>query len=285
MAAFREQRDRDSTQFLREMAGYFAGFRAGPANTYRRLFVLLRELSVPATWVTTNYDLLIEYAAGFEKQLLAYHGRPVPDGNVPLLKIHGSCHFLPDTGTNRLSGVTFANNGSNLEAPIKIAKSADEVLAFCRDNDSFAPAVALYAPGKKVLFCPSAVKQQQDAWLSELSQANAVFIIGLRVLPEDDHIWGALAKASAPLHYVGYEPDEFSSWARSCSRNETYVLAKDFSHSLTAIRHSIGRLYRSRDGCLTNAEADKGAIESCSLREHSYMIPLQLSKGVRQQHG
>ena len=31
---------------------------------------------------------------------------------------------------------------------------------------------------------------------------------------------------------------------------------------------------------LTNAEADKGPIETCSLREHYYLIPLQLSWGV-----
>lgn len=236
MAAFREVRDEDSTAFLRQMAEYFVQFAAGPRNLYRELISITKASKRSTTLVTTNYDLLIEQVITEAGLLVAYHGRPVPESNVPLLKIHGSCHFLPDLGSNRITGAIFSGNGANVETRIKIARSRAEVSAFCRTEDSLAPAIALYAPGKKVLFSPSAVAEQQREWHRELARADILYSIGLRVVIDDDHIWGALASSTARIEYVGFEPDEFQSWAGAVSRKNAHVLAKDFASALPLIR-------------------------------------------------
>lgn len=236
MATFREERDADSTAFLREMAAYFARFEPGPENHYHRFAQIIRESRRRAVVVTTNYDLLIEQAICAGGQLITYGPPPVPPNNVSLLKIHGSANFLPDLGTNTITGCTFVNCGANVEAPVRIAQSTWEVLQFCEKEDSLAPAIALYAPGKRVLFSPGFVQKQLEAWRHEAARASVIYVIGLRVLPDDDHIWGVLASVRARLEYVGREPHEFNEWAASVNRKDAHALEESFEASLPVIR-------------------------------------------------
>lgn len=235
MAAFREERDSDSTAFLREMAAYLAEFAPGPRNLYHRLIQIVRKSHRQTVLATTNYDLLLEQAITQAGLMTAYSGRPVPQNNISVLKIHGSSNFLPDLGTNRIIGAKFAGNGANVEAPIAIAQSIQEIRAFCSKEDSLAPAIAVYAPGKAVLFCPSFVQDQQRQWVSEVERATVVYVIGLRVIRHDDHIWRVLASSKARLHYVGLEPHEFQEWAAEARRRNTNVLGGTLEKALPLI--------------------------------------------------
>jgi len=192
--------------------------------------------------VTTNYDLLIEHAIIKSDLLVSYGGLPAQEMNVPVLKIHGSCNFLPDLMPNQISGIGFdlsqSEGGSILEAGIKVARSAKEIIDFCNNEDSIAPAIAMYSPSKNVLFCPKFVKYQQQEWLNSLRSTSRIYIIGLRVHLVDDHIWGPLSKGKTPIYYVGFEPDEFLEWARCNNRKHAYVLSETFESALPKIaRH------------------------------------------------
>ncbi len=239
MDRFFEERNTDVTQFLREMAEYFCQFEPLDNNHYCDLLSILGGDKKKATFVTTNYDLLIERAAMLQGLLVSYSGLPVPHGNIPVIKMHGSCNFLPDLSGGSIRGVKFdisgSNGGSILNTGVKLARSTQEILKFCKNEDSLAPALAMYSPDKRVLFCKSFIEEQQKSWREAVKKATKIYVIGLKVHPVDDHIWGVLLGSSAPLYYVGGEPDEIKSWAFENKREKVYHIADKFDESLPII--------------------------------------------------
>lgn len=241
MDIFFEERNSDVTQFLREMAEYFSQFEPLDNNHYCELLEILDGDRKKATFVTTNYDLLIEFAIMKHNLLVSYSGLPVSKGNIPVLKIHGSCNFLPDMGGMSFKGIKFQidANGSEyspiLDAGIRIARSKAEILTFCRNEDSIGPALAMYSPDKRVLYCKPFVEQQLNHWRNEVKKAKRIYVIGLKVHPVDEHIWGVLAKSKVPLYYVGGEPSDFYGWAKEHNRKNVYHIANKFNESLPVI--------------------------------------------------
>lgn len=244
MVRFWQERNTETTALLREMAQYFVQFEPMPNNCYAQLLHVLGGTRKKAVLATTNYDLLIEHAICKAGLLICYAGFPVASRNIPVLKIHGSCNFLPDLGSSRFSGISFdlsgAESASALESGVRVATSAREVEEFCAKQDSIAPALAMYAPSKRVLYCPSFVQAQQAAWTAATTEAKRIFVIGLRVHPVDDHIWGALSVSTCPLYYVGLESEEFSQWAADCGRNNAFTLARTFAEALPGIARKVG---------------------------------------------
>lgn len=175
MAEFRRAREVETTAFQRDLAKYFATFSPGNNNHYITLIRTLGEIKRPSVLATLNYDLLLEIAICRTGNTVSYSGLPVPGGNVPVLKLHGSCNFLPDLAPRQFQGIGFdlsaAPGASVLSAPIRVA-DAPEVIEFCAREDSIAPAIALYAKGKGVMYCPDFVRQQQDQWRKEIKQAS-----------------------------------------------------------------------------------------------------------------
>lgn len=245
MDAFWLTRNTSTTELLREMARYFVQFEPLPGNCYLELFSILGGTRKKAVFATTNYDLLIEHAICQSGLLIAYTGLPVSARNVPVLKIHGSCNFLPNLKPRQISGIAFdlseSKGGAILETGVRVAKSAQEVLQFCDTEDSVAPALAMYSPSKQVLFCRGFVQEQQDALLHALNEAARVYVIGLRVHVIDEHIWGPLSKSKVPLYYVGFEPEDFASWVTSNKRSNAYVLSDSFRNALPKIALQHGR--------------------------------------------
>jgi hypothetical protein len=141
---------------------------------------------------------------------------------------------VPDVGTNVITGNI---SGSNpfVEAPVKVLWRMSDIPQYLKTQKALAPAIAVYAPGKKVLFCPKFVIDQQRQWAAQVASASRIYIIGLRVMPEDDHIWGELAKSRAHLCYVGLEPEEFNTWGRAQRRPNISNLASTFEAALPHI--------------------------------------------------
>jgi len=233
MAAFRVQRDVDTTAFIREMAQFLVTFRPGPGNFYTTLFRRLgNRLGSSVVIATTNYDLLIELALAAAGRRIKYAIGGEPGPGVPLLKIHGSANFVLDTGV-KMIGVKFANNAVNVDAPVRAA-NLHELEHYFQTEDSTAPAMALYAKGKAVLFGPGAVKQQLDEFHASIERAARIFVIGLRVNEEDTHIWTNLAATKAPVYYVSPERDRYAAWSRHC-RGKRYHLAETFAEAVRLI--------------------------------------------------
>jgi hypothetical protein len=248
MDRFFAERNSDVTPFLREMAEYFCKFEPLEGNIYVELIKILGGDRKKATFVTTNYDLLIELAAMHHGMLITYGGLPAPKNNLPVLKIHGSCNFLPDLGGVSIRGISFdisgSKGGSILNAGIKVAGSAAEVLRFCKEEDAIGPALAMYSPDKRVLYCKPFVEEQQNAWKAEVAKANRIYVIGLKVHPVDDHIWGVLAKSKSDIYYVGGESDEFTSWAKDKGVKNCFPIASKFDEALPIIARHLNSKWK-----------------------------------------
>lgn len=239
MDRFWEERNTDTTELLRDMARYFVQFEPLAGNSYLKLMTILGGTKKKAVMVTTNYDLMIEHAINKAGCFVTYGGFPVRKKNVPVLKIHGSCNFLPNVTPNQFDNISFdmghSPNGSIIEVGVTPNASPREIIEFCDRENSVAPALAMYSPSKRVLYGKNFVDAQQQSWLHALSQASRIYVIGLRVHLVDGHIWGPLAKARAPIHYVGREPDAFTAWADNANRKAAYVLANSFEDALPGI--------------------------------------------------
>jgi len=96
-------------------------------------------------------------------------------------------------------GLNASRNGrADVQAPIRHL-DRDETLYRCANDDSFAPAIAMYAEGKAVKISPDYVEAQQSQWQSAVASASRVFISGARVNMADTHVWDSLAKTKAPV--------------------------------------------------------------------------------------
>ncbi len=229
-----------TSELLRDMARFFSVFEPSEGNLYMALIAALGGTRKKAIFATTNYDLLIEHAIVRSGLLISYGGLSAAPRNISVLKIHGSCNFLPDMGTVRIRGIAFdlsqAGVGAAvLNAPIRVARSTKEILQFCATEDAIGPALAMYHPSKRVLYSTAFVKGQQDAFLSSVKSASRIYLIGLRVHAVDEHIWQPLAAAKSPLFYVGREPDDFHQWARENRRKTAFSIANSFSEALPLI--------------------------------------------------
>lgn len=239
MDRFWLEKNTHTPAFLREMACFFAPFEPLPGNSYLKLIKLLGGTRKKAVMVTTNYDLMIEHAISKSGCLVSYRGFPVPEQNVPVLKIHGSCNFLPNVPLGNIKGLVCdlskTPEMSIMDVDIRPAFNAQEIIDFCKSEDSYAPALAMYSPSKHVLYGKKYVEAQKNYWLEELSRVSRIYVIGLRVHLVDKHIWEPLAKSKVPIHYVGLEPDEFTEWAKNNNRQSSFVLANSFEDALPKI--------------------------------------------------
>lgn len=239
MLAFYQDRPGEVSGLLREIAQYFAKFAPGPENYYTQVMRWAAKGRSQAVIVTTNYDLLIELAINSVGKLVTYGPRPVASDNIPVLKIHGSANFLPALAPRQITGLSIVvpEGSSAVDAPVRPARSAAEVIHFCRSEDVLAPAVACYMRGKPILYCPTFVREQQSAFRNEIAQTKRVIIVGLRVNPADAHIWEPLARLRARIDYVGLKQDaaEFEDWSRG-QPGQRVVLANSFGEALPMLR-------------------------------------------------
>lgn len=98
-----------------------------------------------------------------------------------------------------------------------------------------APALALYEKGKDTLFCPDFVRLQQRKYVKAVSRAHRIFVVGVRVNEEDEHIWSPLAEARAKIYSVSPDPSEFFVWTSKVRRRGDAHFANSFEAALPKI--------------------------------------------------
>ncbi len=244
MAEFYSTRECEVPAFLREMCLYFLGFQSLEGNLYKELVRFIASTKHQVVFATTNYDLLIEHSICQLGYIVEYRGLPVPKNSFSVLKIHGSCHFLPSIDVKfENCSFSFAGEGKPprvlkiLDAPVRVAQPY-EAIKFCKEEDSIAPAIAIYAKGKGVMFCNNYILQQQKFWQESVIKAKKIFIIGLRVNEEDAHIWQPLASSKAQLLYVG-KSEDFDKWKSENGRKNAHWIAERFDESIAIIKNHL----------------------------------------------
>ncbi len=238
MAEYYEHADGDIMRFQRELAHYLAMFRPSPRNVYLRLIQTIGTRRV--IYCSLNYDLLFELSAA-NLGLNTLYGTGCKEGHIRLIKPHGSSNFWPDIPVGMIRGGTFRRIGrADIQAPIR-PLNQEETLYRCRSEDSVAPAIAMYAAGKAVKISPDYVEEQQRQWTLSAYAAKHVFVVGARVHPIDDHIWGTLSKTKANVTYFGFPNDlqSFVEWKSASRKKNAYFVESDFAHCINVIRSRI----------------------------------------------
>ena len=233
-----EQAGGNIMQFQRELGHYLAEFRPTENSVYIDLIKSLGNKRV--IYSSLNYDLLFECSASLSGLVTEYSDQ-FHKGRIRLLKPHGSANFWPDIPAGSIRGCTFQSpHGADIGAPV-VCVNQDEAIHRAITEDSLSPAIAMFAEGKKVKVCPEFVEEQKKQWTKAVISSKNIFIIGVRVHQVDEHIWGAIGKTEAEVHYYGLENDrvEFNEWKQQHNKRNAFFHESDFSISVSDIKRRI----------------------------------------------
>jgi hypothetical protein len=234
MAAFDEHVNGNVMRFQRELAHFLAEYSPGPENVYSRLIRAVGPQRV--IFSSLNYDLLFELSAGALRLDTVYSSKK-SHANIRLLKLHGSSNFWPDIGSNQFTNCIFEGNGIDIEAPVKPLNQYDTIQN-CLKQDSLAPAIAMHAEGKEKKVCPSYVNDQQKQWTEAVLEAKKVAVIGTRIYPLDEHVWGTLSTTQADVYYYGVselDREEFDKWKVNVGRKNIYFIKANFAEAVDLV--------------------------------------------------
>lgn len=220
--------------FQRELAEYLASFYPTDSNVY---IELIKNIGCKRViYSSLNYDLLLELSASKVGYLTNYSSTH-KHGSIRILKIHGSSNFWPDLPTRALQSVRFYDiEKADIQIPIRPLSQYD-TLYKCRVEDSVAPAIAMFAIGKKVKISPDFVDQQYDMWVEQVCKASKIIVVGVRVHEVDEHIWSLLGKIKGNVMYFGFDNDkpEFETWKKNNNKKNAYFYKSDFKTSVKTI--------------------------------------------------
>lgn len=249
MAKFAAEHSGDIQQFQRELAYYLAEFLPSDKSLYHKLLSLFaREKTV---YASLNYDMLLEEsmeAKGYHPHYGVEHFYK----HIRVLKPHGSANFWPYMPGFKYKGLKFIGDMVALDAHIK-PRLRSETLRLCREDDSFSPAMSLYAKGKAVKTCPAFVSEQQRLFADICSSVSEIYVIGVKVVPEDHHIWKPLSESAAQLTYFGRsskeselfggpsDESEFFTWIESSGRSKATFVDGYFEKALTHMEEKLSK--------------------------------------------
>lgn len=191
------------------MALHFLDFTLGSNNCYRTLARKARG----AIFATLNYEWLLDEALIELGSVRGIMGERQP-GRAILLKLHGAANLVPDI--QHVSHIEISCYIEAIAAEVSYLERSEAKEIVSKFGPGGAPCMALYAPGKPVLYSAEVVRRIQSDFVTELANARQVFIVGAKCWPADEHLWTPLADAAARLIFVN--PDdvgraEFLKWA------------------------------------------------------------------------
>lgn len=189
---------------LLDMGKYFSKFfRIDNINNncYYLLFsrYLPEILNGKIVLSTLNYDCLIEYALiSLNIPTINYYGE---DTGARLLKLHGSCNFVPRSitvattnGAKLILGSSKVNTAMNIVHPEKAEEELSKV--------GVLPAMSLYARGKNNIICEQQILTMQKRFQEITQVAKSIISIGVRPNEDDHHIWDYIVKSRAEVTLI-----------------------------------------------------------------------------------
>ena len=222
--------------FHRELSLYLSCFR--PTDKSYCFELIKRFGKKNIIFSTLNYDMMLEDAIT-DAGLSFHYGSARNAPSIRVLKPHGSLNFWPDNSPSQFTGCVFEGNGEDYEGDVKPLSKLDSIHR-CTIDDSLAPAIAMYAKGKKVKICSSFILQQQSMFAQACRHASRIIILGVRVVQEDAHIWGPISDSNADLFYFGNSDDErvLSSWAFA-SKRKNVIFVSGYFDTLISEMHNF----------------------------------------------
>lgn len=210
--------------FIRDMAFYFSRFSPEPGNHYIELVRSIKTKKHEVLLSTLNYEMLIEAAINICGSTVAYQGHGAGStGDYTLLKLHGSCNFLPDLGGGSIRGIALAVDPPDpkyrsmaVAAPSRPERNMNKVRQFLKEEDVLAPEMAVYHKDKTILFGDYRNQERwQGEWRSFLADADQLFVIGTSLVEHDTHIWDAVKSFRGTVCWVSRNPARAKDWCAS----------------------------------------------------------------------
>lgn len=196
---------------LIDMARAFARFKlpADGSDLYTSLLrgLVANRLLDRTVFSSLNYECLLEQAGGTLGLPVGYWSTGRPVNALVILKPHGSCNLLPDTGTNVFHNIRITTAGGSSQyfaGPVKPVP-LDEIERLT--HNSLPPAMSLYAPGKHTPVALDWVNKVRDEWRDVAVGCQTIAIIGVRPIWADAHLWEPVIESKARVLYIGGTAD------------------------------------------------------------------------------
>jgi hypothetical protein len=226
---------------IRDMAVYFSRFNVKniSTNLYCRFVQTYKDriLGGDILLSTLNYECLIEYALG------VYGITPTYIGNVPasaarVLKVHGSCNFIPQNFLlGQGEGLTFnwtwksaINTSIKFVHPNAVGQELDKT--------GIPSAMSMYTERKQSPICPLTLARLRSDFIKYCEAAKIVITVGVRPNPDDSHIWNVIADSSAIVFIVA---DKISSddWIAKSGKGKATWIGETFAVAWEELRKNI----------------------------------------------
>jgi hypothetical protein len=196
---------------LVDMGRAFASFKPPDDGTdfYTLLItgLIANRLIDETVFASLNYECILEQAGERLGLTVGYGSRGRPAKALVVLKPHGSCNLVPDTGTNVFQNIRIVGAGGSSQyfaGPVKAVPLHDiEQLT----HGSFPPAMSLYAPGKHTPVALDWVNRVREEWRILAVGCQTIAIIGVRPIWADAHLWEPVIESKARVMYIGAAHD------------------------------------------------------------------------------
>jgi hypothetical protein len=195
-----------TADLMRCLGDYFARFRLKDENTYTRLIEHLQFHGAieGTTFSSLNYDCLLEYGIRTRRLEMCYDSPdPSTSKKASVLKIHGSCNFLPGNIAALPGTVSYSAKDIGWDGNVMVVDPSQ--VGRYISQSAFYPAMAVFMEGKPVRSHGAAIAEMQKWWKDAVLKAKKIGIVGVNPNPADTHIWEPLAACDAELIIVGDE--------------------------------------------------------------------------------
>jgi hypothetical protein len=232
-----------AAQLKREMAKYFFRFEPSLESLYIKLATRLALVLNRVSFITLNYERLLELAL-FKSGFLPVCGlNPSPESKeIELCFPHGCCHFWVDEIKGPLGSFTFPMSDGIVNGPVKVYGNPHDFFRQIKENPLL-PVMSFFEPNKTTPVGNDFIDQQRGRCKELIESAGLIVIIGVRVREYDAHLWDPLKKASGKLIYCSGSQggNEFDQWRKKNRPhgNHDEVLRGRFQESLEEISEKV----------------------------------------------
>jgi len=199
----------------RAMAAYFFNFTPRYSSLYRKLARRILESNWNGSLSTINYERLLELSFISEGLRPVVGTSRTNSNEIELCLPHGCCHLFCESVRGSANMLSLAGTMVTTNGPIKCIPNPAEFQSRIQ-NDAFPSVMSYFEPEKRTTSGASFIDGQRHRFLELALRASNLGILGVRVRPNDNHIWDPLAKTSARLVYCSGKRggEEFEVWSQ-----------------------------------------------------------------------
>lgn len=204
----------------RAMAAYFFNFYPKLTNLYRKLAYRIKKSNWNGALSSINYERLLELSLIKEglKSIVGKSGENINE--IEICLHHGCCHLFCESVKGASNKISMAGFNITTRGPIKVISNPSEFNLRIK-KDAFPPVMSYFEPQKITTSGVNFIEHQRARFSEIVADASIIVIVGVKVRPNDNHIWDPFAKTSAKLIYCSgrRSGQEFENWKNKMRTN------------------------------------------------------------------